>query len=100
MADKHTIMQTTLCIMQGENANYRFKPCPFCGGKPYFDLRCSTRQAAVRGWEFEIVCVKCRIRLPRRYKVECKMGANGNIDTLEDERQDAIDAWNRRAGNG
>lgn len=100
MTDNTAKTTTTLSIMQGENAKYSLKPCPFCGGKVYFDIRCSSRQDTARGWEFEIVCAKCKLGLPIRYKVECKMDANGNIDTSKDERPEAIDAWNRRADNG
>lgn len=76
----------------------KLKPCPFCGGKavfeklptyrPPFDERCEQR--------FTVVC-KCRgISLPKHCTVDFSVDENGDIIHAIDDREEAIEAWNRR----
>lgn len=59
-------------------AEYELKPCPFCGGKP------------------NIVSHPIAQR-KKQYAVQCSCGARFYF---MDRRYKAIEAWNRRAGNG
>lgn len=54
----------------------KLKPCPFCGGEAVVDMDESWF------WEWEVFCIKCGCAL-------------GHFDTEEE----AIERWNRRAGD-
>ena len=80
------------------------RPCPFCGAQAAMFTRVGDADG-VRGetrvWHFGIGCTECNVRLPRSdYKLSVQMGRCGGIQILEDDRQEAADVWNRRAGNG
>lgn len=73
------------------------------GGKPEWHILgdADGARGATRVWHFGIVCTECTIRLPRSdYKLAVQMGRCGEIQILEDDRQEAADLWNRRADNG
>ena len=55
------------------------KPCPFCGGNPFFYFFCDGFNSYNR-----VTCKKCVVSLTKK-----------NIIGTE-----AIDAWNRRAEDG
>lgn len=76
------------------------KPCPFCGGKAVFATRTNNSRHHCVGFSFEIECEDCGMKLPERYNVEFFLTENGGIDTLNDERKKATEAWNRRTDNG
>lgn len=77
------------------------KPCPFCGGKAKFFVKCSTSHGIMRGYDFGIYCTKCDITTPRTdYIIEFNLNDGGEIEVTKDERLLAIEAWNRRADNG
>lgn len=74
------------------------KPCPFCGGKAEFFTKTISANGTLRGWNFGICCTRCDITTPKiHYVVKVKLADSGRIEVVEDERQDAADAWNRRA---
>lgn len=74
------------------------KPCPFCGGKAVFLVKSHTEHGFNRGWLFGISCINCGVALPKsNYKIETSFEANGAIKVTTDEREIAIQAWNRRA---
>ena len=80
---------------------YELKPCPFCGGKAKFLVKCYTERGITRGYSFGIYCTKCDITTPKtNYSIEFKLNDCGEIEVTKDERLLAIEAWNRRAGNG
>ena len=60
------------------------KPCPFCGGKVMFKIK----------------CMKCGTELPKSYECEMYMDQEGGIRTGRDERAKATTDWNRRANDG
>lgn len=60
------------------------KPCPFCGWEAMLE------QARVRkGYESSVVCCGCLVYMPTI-----------TYDTQEEADEAAIEAWNRRAGDG
>lgn len=82
-------------------SDYNLKPCPFCGGKAKFLVKCHMERGITRGYSFGIYCTKCDITTPKtNYTIEFKLNDGGEIDVTKDERPLAIEAWNRRAADG
>lgn len=78
----------------------KLKPCPFCGGEAKFFVKSKSVMGEVRGWQFGIFCSRCDVTTPRRdYKIELSFEGSGEIKTIIDERENAIEAWNRRGYN-
>ena len=73
------------------------KPCPFCGGEAKFFVKYFCERGVIRGWQFGIHCFKCNLTTPRTdYQVGVQFNEFGDIVTIVDERDKAIEAWNRR----
>ena len=76
------------------------KPCPFCGGKAFFSAKCFSEKGITRVWQFGICCAKCGVETPRSdYKIELSFESNGEVKTPIDEREMALEAWNRRVNH-
>lgn len=74
------------------------KPCPFCGGEAKIVPKIFSARGISRGWLFGVYCSNCDIALPKTdYRLEIQLDDLGGIMLLDDERQEAIEAWNRRA---
>ena len=72
-------------------------PCPFCGGKAYYSKYTSSGSGDLRGWRFGIECTKCRTHLPKStYYVSVDFSKDGDVRVCNDERKDALQAWNTR----
>ena len=82
-----------------EFENYELKPCPFCGGMANFETEGNTSNHHKVGFDFKIKCRECGIKSPKRYRVYFILGMRGQISTIIDERQKAMDDWNRRAND-
>ena len=69
------------------------KPCPFCGGKAFLDLK-SKSHGEHFGATFEVGCRNCCFSFKKdsRWYI-----ANGQIMTDKDGYKECIEAWNRRA---
>lgn len=77
------------------------KPCPFCGGEAKYLVKCNSERGIARGWEFGIYCTKCDVTTAKtNYKLEVNLSDDGQISPIEDERCEAIEAWNKRFDNG
>lgn len=72
------------------------KKCPFCGGKAYFRTTSTGSHAETRKISFWIECRDCRVSIPKTYELEVRMNENGEIETLSDEREKAVQTWNNR----
>ena len=83
-----------------EGKKIELKPCPFCGGRADFEIIGNTSNYLEVGFDFIIKCSECGIHNPRRHKVTLLLENSGQISTIIDERQEAIDGWNRRTGDG
>lgn len=75
------------------------KPCPFCGGEAKFNIYSTNTQRNCRGWRYDVRCGKCGAFVPDgcAYETTVVMDDNGNVCLLGDDRDKAIQAWNRRA---
>lgn len=59
----------------------KLKPCPFCGGKPYFD-------------RYEIFC-DCGAKIEIETYVSGDKSV-GDLPTYKEARENMIKAWNKR----
>ena len=75
------------------------KPCPFCGGKAVFFVKDHATSEMKSYWCIGVYCTKCNLTSPKLYSLTLALGTNAEIQTIEDERQHAVDDWNRRADN-
>lgn len=76
----------------------KLRVCPFCGGKAVFrSVRNGADHHSV-GFDFEIECEDCGIKLPNTYNVNFSLNKEGEMNILNDQRGDAIRMWNMRAG--
>jgi Lar family restriction alleviation protein len=77
------------------------KQCPFCGGGAAYLIQSNGASGNERGWLFGIVCKKCGVTSPKRnYVLKVSFCTDGQLHTIEDEREAAIEAWNRRVNDG
>lgn len=77
----------------------KIEECPFCGGKAVFRQKegfCGKIDANVRTFVFRIECEGCGVHQQKEYRTELGMEMDGEIKTIKDGRQEAIDDWNRR----
>ena len=75
---------------------YKLKSCPFCGHKAVFNIRSIMTADFVRGFSFNIECSNCKISKGNIYTFEFSFENNGRLYANKDERQDAVDEWNKR----
>ena len=75
------------------------KPCPFCGGKAEFYVKGHSASEMKSYWRIGVYCTKCNLTSPKLYSLTLALGTNAEFQTIEDERQRAVDDWNRRADN-
>ena len=75
------------------------KPCPFCGGKPQLCTLSNSSSHFGVGFEFEIACTSCKIKLPNRFEILLHLEENGELKITKDDREIAVAAWNRRVTN-
>lgn len=76
--------------------NEKLLNCPFCGGEAEFVTTTNGYQKDSRIIEFHIRCRECKIEYPKRYEIRLRLGSSGEIVTDVDERENALEAWNRR----
>lgn len=75
------------------------KPCPFCGGNAYFKIDSNSYGSRRAGIDFRIKCKNCGIEPSHTYYFEidfCPETEQG-FKITEDDREEAIAEWNRRA---
>lgn len=77
------------------------KPCPFCGGEAEFFVQShTTSEMGMKSyWHIGVRCTKCNLTSPKLYSLTLTLGTNAEIRAIEDERQHAVDDWNRRAAD-
>lgn len=83
-----------------ENKSIELKPCPFCGRRARFSYIVNQTSEIDVALIFKIKCMKCGVELPQNYKCEVYMDQDGGIRTGKDERQKAVEDWNRRTNDG
>ena len=77
----------------------RLKPCPFCGKKAEFRTNTTGTNGENFKYRFNIRCRNCGMNSSHIYGVEITF-RNGDFVTIEDEREKAVEEWNRRAEEG
>ncbi len=76
------------------------KPCPFCGGEAVFRVTSTvTRGGGIVGYTFVVGCNRCGISLPKTYTIEFSINEKGELIPNRDDRETALELWNRRAEN-
>lgn len=83
-----------------ENNKTELKPCPFCGGDAEFETKSNLSSHSEVGFDFAVKCSDCGIELPGTYRITFILGMSGQLRTIVDEREKAMDEWNRRADDG
>lgn len=79
----------------------KLKPCPFCGGEAKFLVKTYREHGVSRGYNFGIYCTGCNLTTPRiNYGIDLRLSDYGEIEFINDERQEAVEAWNRRVTDG
>ena len=81
--------------------------CPTCGNvwppvlwwKSRISCDCKFSFTWGASFTFEIVCSECKVSLPKRHTVGVDMNSTGAIVARHDERENAINEWNQRAGD-
>lgn len=72
------------------------KPCPFCGGEAAIRYQDVYMSKAVFAH-----CKVCKARIMERYEGKhIRQDGTYNSISLEDAEKKAVEAWNRRAGDG
>ena len=75
----------------------KLKPCPFCGGNAEFKTDSMNAYDGKLSVKFHIECRDCHSSFPACYEyININLDTNGELDLLADNRQKAIDAWNKR----
>lgn len=77
----------------------KFKGCPWCGGGAYVKILTSVSSSTAVGYEFTIACRGCGATLPGKYHIGFKITETGAISVSPDEREQAVNDWNRRVNN-
>lgn len=77
----------------------KFKTCPWCGGEAYVKVLSSLTTPAIVGLKFTIACKCCGVTLPGKYHIGFKITETGAISVSPDEREQAVNDWNRRVNN-
>lgn len=75
--------------------NRELKACPFCGEEPTMTTVGNTSSNYDVGFDFYVKCYGCGISFPRRYEVRMTL-ENGELRITKDERNKAIEEWNKR----
>lgn len=77
----------------------KLKPCPFCGKKAEFRTNTTGTNGENFMYRFYIRCSNCGMNSSHIYGVEITF-RNGDFVIIEDERDKAVEEWNRRAEDG
>ena len=78
---------------------YDLKPCPFCGGGAEFrQTAFGTAEGNSVKLTFRVECKKCSATAPKSNgRVSINFRSDGLLNIWQDDREQAVKAWNRRA---
>jgi Lar family restriction alleviation protein len=77
------------------NYNERLMPCPFCGGKANMITTTNGSTHHDVSFTFGIECSECGTSLPWVHELRATL-ENGELKITKDERDRAVEEWNRR----
>nr|DAO53224.1 MAG TPA: restriction alleviation protein [Caudoviricetes sp.] len=77
------------------NCNERLMPCPFCGGKANMITTANGSTHHDVSFTFEVECSECGTSLPWVHELRATL-ENGELKITKDERDKAVEEWNRR----
>lgn len=100
--DQHEYMEECPDYVKEENQmkySEKLKPCPFCGKKAEFRTNTTGTNCENFKYRFNIRCRNCGMNSSHIYGVEITF-RNGDFVIIEDERDKAVEEWNRRAEDG
>lgn len=77
------------------------KPCPFCGNDAKIvQTGYGTESPNSAKLSFRIECVKCSATAPEASGyISINLSNSGRLNIWHDDRESAIEAWNRRASD-
>ena len=100
--DQYEYMEECPDYVKEENQmkySEKLKPCPFCGKKAEFRTNTTGTNGQNFKYRFNIRCRNCGMNSSHIYDVEITF-RNGDFVIIEDERDKAVEEWNRRAEDG
>lgn len=77
------------------NYNERLMPCPFCGGEANMITTTNGSTHHDVSFTFEVECSECGTSLPWVHELRVTL-ENGELKITKDERDRAVEEWNRR----
>lgn len=77
------------------NYNERLMPCPFCGGKANMITIANGSTHHDVSFTFGIECSECGTCLPWVHELRATL-EDGELKITKDERDKAVEEWNRR----
>lgn len=72
------------------------KPCPFCGGRAKIYVYSTTNEHNAVSKRFKIKCGECGVEFTKGFRICVTLDDNGNFTFDTNEKDLAIEAWNRR----
>ena len=76
----------------------KLKPCPFCGGEPYFYTKALGEENGALKFYFRIACRRCQTSPNNAYgDIKIHLLDNGELSISPDDRKKVAAEWNRRA---
>ena len=79
----------------GGESVFVLKSCPFCGGDAEFHNKSRSTSGDLLGYKFKIRCKECKAETPDTYSISFKLIPDGTLLTVEDDRLNALEFWNR-----
>ena len=80
------------------NHNEKLMPCPFCGGKANMITTTNGSTHHDVSFTFGVECSECGTSLPWVHELRATL-VDGELKITKDERDKAVEEWNRRIPN-
>lgn len=78
----------------------KLKPCPFCGGEPYFYTKSIGEESGALSFYFRIACRRCQTSPNNAYgDIKIHLLDNGELSISPDDRKKVAAEWNRRVND-